>query len=227
MSVVVASSTLAELFTGQSIQASDNSLIQGVLHVPEYQRPYCWSGAQLQRLLDELHRYFKPEPGLQPASHQFYLGSIILHQQEVEKEVRLNIIDGQQRLTTLGLLAWLNRSCSEPKLRYSSPESQRQIQLNLLFLKQHYGDDLNWLDLSRINITLVITRREDDAYRFFETQNTGGVRLSGPDIIKAHHLRATARNRQDDYAKLWENLGELTPLVDAVLKARHWHALDL
>ena len=48
----------------------------------------------------------------------------------------------------------------------------------------------NFCTARQIEFTLVITQSEDDAYQFFETQNTGGVRLSGPDIIKAHHLRA-------------------------------------
>ncbi|UOA07725.1 DUF262 domain-containing protein [Methylobacter sp. S3L5C] len=102
MSIIVASCSLAELFAGEpSIIASDGAQIQGSLHLPEYQRPYRWRASQLQCLLDDLRRYFKPATGLQPASHPFYLGSIILHQQDREKDLRLNIIDGQQRLTTL------------------------------------------------------------------------------------------------------------------------------
>jgi len=217
MGVVVASCSIAELFANQPIKTSDGQTIQGFLHLPEYQRSYCWQTSQLQRLLTDLRRHFT-----QPPPHKFYLGSIILHQEQREHETRLNIIDGQQRLTTMGLLAWLQNPGSEPKLSYTSLESQKQIIANLADLKQQYSSDLDWLDTESINITLVVTCSEDDAYRFFETQNTGGVRLTGPDIIKAHHLRATTRNQQDDYARLWESLGELQPLVDIILKARYW-----
>jgi len=72
----------------------------------------------------------------------------------------------------------------------------------------------------------VVTRSEDDAYRFFETQNTGGVRLGGPDIIKAHHLRAIDRNKQNDFARKWEALGDLTPVVGTLVKGRYWQKLN-
>jgi hypothetical protein len=74
-------------------------------------------------------------------------------------------------------------------------------------------------------VTLVVTRREDDAYRFFETQNTLGVRLGGADIVKAYHLRSVAAALQDDFARTWESLGDLKPLVSAFMKSRHWQSL--
>lgn len=55
-----------------------------------------------------------------------------------------------------------------------------------------------------INFTLVVTDSEDKAYRFFETQNTGGVRLTGSDIIKTHYLRSIERHQQNDYARRWK-----------------------
>ncbi|QBQ53153.1 DUF262 domain-containing protein [Nitrosococcus wardiae] len=225
MTVVVASCTLAELFAGRPIKASDDSMIEGQLHLPEYQRPYRWGKEQVYRLRKDLCCYFKEDDKARKQNHLFYLGSIILHQQE--RGHRLNIIDGQQRLTTMALLACIKKLGSYPDLEYDSPLSQQQIRENLRLLRQEEHQAVyHAIDLTRINITLVVTRSEDDAYRFFETQNTGGVRLSGPDIIKAHHLRATPRNRQDDYARMWEALGDLNPLVDIVLKARCWNALD-
>jgi hypothetical protein len=226
MSVVVASCTLAELFANKTIKGSDGTFIEGSLCLPEYQRSYCWGQTQLQRLLKDLQDYFIPEADSSRPSHLFYLGSVILHQERQGKSSgALNIIDGQQRLTTLDLLARLPTG-GTPALSYSSLDSQKQIQANQAWLREKYPDGLRWLDCSQINITLVVTRKEDDAYRFFETQNTGGVRLGGPDIIKAHHLRATPSERRDDFGRLWEELGDLQPLADAVLQVRHWNALN-
>lgn len=220
--IVVASCSLADLFSGKKIRASDNSLIRGKLHLPEYQRPYRWGKIEVGRLLDDLRNYFEPAKKAINPEYSFFLGSVILHQQD--EGARLNIIDGQQRLTTMGLLAWMKQRGSEPDLSYESPISQQQIRKNITWLREQIFS-LDLLDLRRVNIVLVVTRSEDDAYRFFETQNTGGVRLSGPDIIKAHHLRATPRNRQDNFARLWEGMGDLNPVVNAALKARYWQAL--
>jgi hypothetical protein len=93
-------------------------------------------------------------------------------------------------LTTLALMAHLNGQFTDFSMHYNSPISQRQIVHNLAWLKQHSGEWLELIDFNLLQFSLVITRSEDQAYQFFETQNTGGVRLNGDQIIKAHHLRA-------------------------------------
>ena len=227
--IVVASCSLGELLAGSELTASDNSLITGKLHLPEYQRPYRWGVQEVNRLLNDLTDFFK-DGGEAKTGHDFYLGSIILHQTSQNGEQRLNIIDGQQRLTTMALLAycWNQQNNTiqplpESDLEFSAPESQNTIYRNLKWLAKQ---SLPELDFQQINITLVVTRSEDDAYRFFETQNSGGVRLSGPDIIKAHHLRAVPRKEQDSCARVWEAMGELSPLVDALIKGRYWQTLQ-
>lgn len=219
--IAVASTSLDNVFNGKRIPSSDGGVIFGWLHLPEYQRPYRWSEEQLERLLDDLRSFFSSDA---PA-HDFYLGSIILHQEGGDGRQRglLNIIDGQQRITSLALLHYLQHGeKGAPKLKFNAPESHRRIQLNLRWLEQQR---LPRIDFSRINVTLVVTRREDDAYRFFETQNTSGVRLGGADIVKAFHLRSVAAAVQDDFARTWESLGDLKPLVAAFMKSRHWQSL--
>jgi uncharacterized protein with ParB-like and HNH nuclease domain len=203
--IAVASTSLYNLFNGKPIPCSDGGSIFGQLHLPEYQRPYRWSEEQLERLLDDLRSFFSSDA---PA-HDFYLGSIILHQEGGDGRQRglLNIIDGQQRITSLALLHYLQHGeKGAPELKFNAPESHRRIQLNLRWLEQQ---SLPRIDFTRINVTLVVTRREDDAYRFFETQNTLGVRLGGADIVKAYHLRTVAAALQDDFARTWESLGDL------------------
>lgn len=225
--IVVASCSLADLFSGGAVQASDDSWVNGKLHLPEYQRPYRWTERELGRLVEDLQQFF----GSELPDHDFYLGSIILHQtnsSDAASVQQLNIIDGQQRLTSMALLAHCLAAqgvvLPVPHMEFRAPESQNRIRANLQWLTGQ--KNLPKINFEHINITLVVTRSEDDAYRFFETQNTGGVRLNGPDIIKAHHLRAIERPRQNDYARLWEEMGALEPLVDIVMKARHWQILE-
>jgi uncharacterized protein with ParB-like and HNH nuclease domain len=226
MSVVVASCTLAELFSKNSIVSSNGISIHGELSIPEYQRPYRWTEVQVLRLLQDFKDYQTDERN-KPVSEgcPFYLGSIILHQQGS----KLNIIDGQQRLTTMALIAYLTEEFKDLALRYKAPESQQQIKHNLawLFSKKTQLADI---DFSTIHITLVVTNSEDEAYRFFETQNTGGVRLKGPDIIKAHHLNVIDKNiptKTRHYAALWESLNDINPIIDLLLRGRYWEHLNL
>lgn len=223
--IVVASTSVAALLNGESIRGSDDGLIDGRLTVPEYQRPYRWQIKHLQRLLNDLTEYFSAPEGLAAPAHDFYLGSIIVHQSRLPRMHSdvLNIIDGQQRLITLALLAHVLKQRGLAKgIKLDSPESQVRALSNLRWLEQQA---LPAVDFSRINITLVVTRNEDDAYRFFETQNTGGVRLDGPAILKAHHLRGVSRQEQDSQARRWEAWGKLDDTMDALMKARHWQQL--
>ena len=214
--LAVASVSLAQLFSGQDISDSLGQPLRGRLRLPEYQRPYRWSSEQVAQLADDLARHRQLAPG-----HDYYLGSLILHQSE---DGWLNIIDGQQRLTSIGIMCLLAGVSPLPDLSYRAPESRQRIRDNLAELRRKNLQAQ--LELHQVNVTLVVTRSEDDAYRFFETQNSGGVRLSGIDIAKAHHLRAVDEARQNDYGRRWEGLGDLEPVVDCVMRGRHWESLD-
>lgn len=237
MSVQVAICSAAQLFSGrlmpnlspegEAIIGSAGAAIVGELTIPEYQRPYCWQDTQLQSLLLDIQSHTEHHAEL-----PYYLGSLILHQDHG----RLNIIDGQQRITTLALMACLLNAGPETEpslvngLVYEHPISQQQIKHNLKWLKRYFSLRTEscqvLIDFDRLQFTLVVTQSEDDAYRFFETQNTGGVRLGGPDIIKAHHLRAVQKLHQPQFAKQWEALGPLDSTVNALLKGRYWQGVN-
>lgn len=228
MTVQVATCSAAQLFSeclhpelssrANPIVTSDDVVVTGALTIPEYQRPYCWQDKQLDGLLKDIASHTQRNAEL-----PYYLGSLILHQENG----KLNIIDGQQRITTLALMACL----LDPGLPlveglvYEHPTSQQQIKHNLKWLRDRLDRVENWIDFNNLQFTLVITRSEDDAYRFFETQNTGGVRLGGPDIIKAHHLRAVDKLHQPQFARQWEAMGSLDSTVSALLKCRYWQGV--
>ncbi|MCT6701384.1 DUF262 domain-containing protein [Rheinheimera sp. 4Y26] len=226
MTVRVLTCTAAEILEGKLIGSNEGYRAVGQLSIPEYQRPYCWQEQQLTQLLTDIRSQKELSSDL-----PYYLGSLILHQDGD----KLNIIDGQQRITTLVLIATLLQQGQNlplvNSLEYEHPISQQQIKHNLKWLQSCFSEQQGqWqslLDFTKLQFTLVITQTEDDAYRFFETQNTGGVRLGGPDIIKAHHLRAVATVHQKTYAKQWEALGKLDDTVNALLKGRYWQQINL
>lgn len=216
MSVTVLTCSADEILRGNLQSANNNQQINGKLTIPEYQRPYCWQHQQLTQLVDDIQAH-----NLQTPELPYYLGSLILHQ----TDGTLNIIDGQQRITTLALISCVKDSrCID--LSFESPLSQQQIKHNLDWLLKQSLAWFEKINIQHLQFTVVITDSEDDAYRFFETQNTGGVRLGGADIIKAHHLRAVSKPYQLSFAKAWEALGPLDASIHALLKARYWQLVD-
>lgn len=229
MPISVGSTTLSALLENKNIQLKQmNSLstttLTGRLVIPEYQRAYRWGSEQIVALLNNYNEYLR-DLNKEQSDFGYYLGSLILHSSD-GGEV-LNIIDGQQRLTSLSIICTL-QSQGETALdiEYTSPESQQQILQNLKHLKDKLSNYPSTLDPTRVNLTLVVTDSEDEAYQFFETQNTGGVRLGGVDIIKAMHLREISDSKlQDSSAIKWETLGDLILISNSLIKARFWQEL--
>ncbi|MDM5299997.1 DUF262 domain-containing HNH endonuclease family protein [Bacillus pumilus] len=64
--------------------------------IPEYQRPYAWSEEQIQTLFDDLVEYTENNN-----ESTYFLGTIVSYENENSEQ---EIIDGQQRITSLFLL---------------------------------------------------------------------------------------------------------------------------
>lgn len=222
----VVSCTLEELLNCASNPIQGTS-ITGQLHIPEYQRPYVWKEKQINQLLNDYIEYNNSTIKNKPL---YYLGSILLHQENG----KLKIIDGQQRITTSLLIRKLKEPTKKSGLEYNSSTTIKNIKKNLGYLKSVEErnifefsdvDVLSLINFNEINVTLIITDTEDLAYTFFETQNTGGIRLDGSDILKAHHLRAIEDKKIVNYqARKWESIDSenVEYITQQLTKIRFW-----
>ena len=66
-------------------------------HIPTYQRPYSWTEDETGTLFDDLYDFYKTQN-----NENYFLGSIVLIKNDFE--AKAEVIDGQQRLTTLSIL---------------------------------------------------------------------------------------------------------------------------
>ena len=67
-------------------------------NIPSYQRPYSWTIQEAGILFDDLYDFYKNED----KEENYFLGSIVLIKQD--DYPKSDVIDGQQRLTTLTIL---------------------------------------------------------------------------------------------------------------------------
>lgn len=125
--------------------------------IPDYQRPYSWTTEQSGDLLDDLLDAMRSEDGLTDSLNPYFLGSIVLIKGQTP---RAEIVDGQQRLTTLTILISVIRSLVVPdKQRFLSQVLYQQ------------GDPFSAME-DRFRLTL----RERDAEFFQENvQREGGL----------------------------------------------------
>lgn len=72
--------------------------------IPDYQRPYAWEEKECQTLWEDIFAFAFPDDDyskFDSDNEEYYLGSVVTFKNEQGK---MEIIDGQQRLTTLMLL---------------------------------------------------------------------------------------------------------------------------
>jgi len=216
-------------------------LMDSALDIPQYQRPYKWTGKNINQLFSDI--------AIHKDKSAYRLGTIVFHH---EGETR-NIVDGQQRTISLLLAvrALIQRN-KEKKLErkdlrerllelekamvnpgFTSEISQKNIHSNYLevarivsradFTEAHIDFFLN-----KCQVVAVALNDVSEAFQFFDSQNARGRDLEPHDLLKAYHLREfSPRDEQLKAATVarWENsdTDELATLFSQYLyRIRNW-----
>ena len=79
-----------------------------VFQIPGYQRPYSWTTEQARELFEDLIDFMAAEDGPIEKMAPYFLGSVVLIKSE--DSPHSDVVDGQQRLTTLTILLAAIRS---------------------------------------------------------------------------------------------------------------------
>lgn len=178
------------------------------IKIPDYQRPYVWNVGKIETLISDLQYHIEHNSG-----QNYYMGSISLFRQQECYQ----IIDGQQRLTSLLILDKIannNQSIlveNREKIQFffNSPISKKNILEVKRYLLDYKTDWLqaNWSKIvEKLAFSVIVAIRQDDAFSFFETQNNRGVKLGTADYLKSFHLRGLREEegKQIAFAKKWD-----------------------
>lgn len=153
-----------------------------VFRIPDYQRPYSWTTDQARELVEDLLGFVQANPGPVADMPTYFLGSIVLIKADTADA---DVVDGQQRLTTLTLLLAAIRANVNPTLRSH-------------ITKRIYeeGDTFAGTE-DRFRLTL----RERDA-EFFQkyVQREGGF----AELLKLEAGLADSRRNLRDNARLFQ-----------------------
>ena len=159
------------------------------LHIPDYQRIYCWEEKNVKCLLEDLNTHL-----LQIDNTPYRLGSIILHFHDGVYD----IIDGQQRLITLSLLLdCLGQESCLMSQGFEDSKARSYVAYNKYFIENYVRKHISGKNkfvsalLQRIEFSVLMLQNSslDLAYTFFSNENSRGVTLTDYDLLKAHHLR--------------------------------------
>lgn len=182
------------------------------LHIPEYQRPYRWNIKNVEQLLADINN------ARVNGKQDYLIGSVIIH----KKNNILDIVDGQQRITTLYLLARaLDYKGSLPQLIFNHTDSFFHIHENNAFIYEWVelnlakSDRQDFLDyiFDNCQVVKVTVKGLSEAFQLFETQNGRGKDLEAYNLLKAYHIRAmtsSSRKEKIDCDVRWEDAAMYT-----------------
>lgn len=176
------------------------------LAIPEYQRPYRWSTASANMLFMDIYEAYEQNLS------EYRLGSVILN----KKDGKYNIVDGQQRITTLCILLYCLGDKNAKLLNESySMISTNSIARNFKVLERKVSeiqdsekDKYKKYLLEKCTIVKIVTDEEQEAFQFFDSQNSRGKELAPHDLLKSYHLREM--NNEEESLKIkiisnWED----------------------
>lgn len=148
--------------------------------IPGYQRPYSWTMEQARDLLDDLLAAMQANDGSIEDMLPYFLGSVVLIKKD--GSVDADVVDGQQRLTTLTLLLSALRSCVRDEVAGS--------------LTQLLYEQGNFVRMSKDRFRLTLRAQDNDFFKEY-VQKEGGfeklIQLTATLPSSQNHLRANAK----------------------------------
>ena len=172
-----------------------DKVLENELIIPEYQRPYRWTEENVRQLLTDVHESWRL------GKNSYRIGSIILH----TENNHLNIVDGQQRLTTILLvLVALGSNIGKElrsKLKYNHIDSKLVISKNKSFIDKwivenikNEKDDFCKYLTQYCEFVEIKVKDLSEAFQMFDSQNGRGKELEAYNLLKAYHIRAMEAN---------------------------------
>jgi len=194
--------------------------------IPPYQRPYKWHKEHVFQLLNDLYE------NIYIARKKYRVGTIIIHQEENRTN---NIVDGQQRLTTLSLILYYlglkdkilqnqeyTNEISKNNLMYNYAQIKQWFKSKELENENRKQEFLKELE-NKCEFVVITVYNQDEAFQLFDTQNSRGKELYPHDLLKAFHLREMDKDGYTDkeieqYVIQWEDyiLMQGNPLLDII-----------
>lgn len=187
-----------------ALLVSVTRLMKMKLHIPDYQRPYKWTNENVLELLKDIEEAIRQSELATGAKH-YRLGTVILLKDQKAGDGYYNVVDGQQRITTLALLRYCltQEECGPLLSDHSSLEhfnrslvSRTNLSSNYQVIKSFFAQSgalktrfFQAMD-NLLEVVLVRVSEESEAFQLFDSQNTRGRALAPHDLLKAHHLRA-------------------------------------
>lgn len=224
---------MSGLVTELHIIGEDNNIFDTDIEyiIPLYQRAYAWEDKQLIQLIEDIQDVAE--------GASYYIGSLIVSKQFGKYEV----VDGQQRLTSLYLLLNCLGIKTKPTLTFACREKSNYTLRNIsdLLLENRSKLDMDRVEagilrgikilsheigrtdfdkdsflkkLAKVIVYRIEVPKNTDLNRYFEIMNTRGDQLEQHDILKATLISYLSdESERRLFAKIWDACSDMTGYV--------------
>ena len=224
---------MSNLVTELRILSEDGNIFDTEIEyiISLYQRAYAWEDKQLTQLIEDILDVSEEA--------NYYIGSLIVSKQHDKYEV----VDGQQRLTSLYLLLsclgievkptltfacrdksnYTLRNIDELLLENRSNIDMDRVEANLLrgiriltneLRKKDFDKEIFLRKLSKVVVYRIEVPENTDLNRYFEIMNTRGEQLEQHDILKAQLISYLDTDVEKElFATIWDACSDMTGYV--------------
>lgn len=193
--------------------------------IPFFQREYSWDEEDVENLINDALGQSLDENDVSNLDDEssYYIGNIVVKEQ---KDGTLMLIDGQQRLMTLYLLAKFT-GLEFYKIGYLVDDEDNENLKNIDFKNPNfkmqslneickfiYRQDSVKIEkmLKKIYFTMTTLDENMDEKHYFEAINLNKMQLRKSDILKALFLNKA--NEQEILARIWEKCEDMEHYYD-------------
>ena len=195
--------------------------------IPIYQRNYAWGDNEISSLLQDIKNACEKN---KEQDKKYYIGSLVVYRRENDG---FEVIDGQQRLTTLTLImhhldklvfrnvCFEHRDESEQALSNLNseklPSNFSQALKTIKKVIDGWGNDKDEIVkflLDKVEIIRTEVPEGTDLNHYFEIMNTRGEQLEKHEILKARLMKVLPIPiEQSLFAKIWDACSDMSRYV--------------
>ena len=195
--------------------------------IPIYQRNYAWGDDEISSLLQDIKNACEKN---KEQDKNYYIGSLVVYCRD---NGDFEVIDGQQRLTTLTLIMHHLGKLSFRNVSFEHRDESEQALSNLNSEKlpsnfsqalktikkviDEWGnnkDEIVKFLLDKVEIIRTEVPEGTDLNHYFEIMNTRGEQLEKHEILKARLMKVLPTPiEQSLFAKIWDSCSDMSRYV--------------
>ena len=192
--------------------------------IPIYQRNYAWGDDEISSLLQDIKNACEKN---KEQDKNYYIGSLVVYRRE---NSNFEVIDGQQRLTTLTLIMHHLGKLSFRNVSFEHRDESEQALSNLNYeklpsnfsqalktIKKVIGEWGNNKDeivkflLDKVEIIRTEVPEGTDLNHYFEIMNTRGEQLEKHEVLKARLMKKLSGDIEKSlFAKIWDACSDMS-----------------